>query len=315
MTGFQILPPMLSPTWAKRYSRLSEYCLDTNGPDPPEDSGEPSAPKEKKRNAVIAYTMTTNITKPIKNYPICNRKMTSGIGESRYSCAPSPIIFVVIHVYWYCYQAITNLGGEHRCRGPHTAELQRTAGLFKNLLSPKVFALIFLALVMPRYQGCQKIKKMTWEKKLRVPHIRTRAFFMNWWMLSLPHLSPDGECGVIHPTFHDRIYTAAHGRNMDEPTCSATTSWTMCFNTGQQASCRRRISLENEYSVNLPTKFVYPGREWDGWINVVNPFRASISPRYTGFRGKPRCGEQLYQTTDFRGSRYTYTVRQSGVVS
>ena len=34
--------------------------------------------------------------------------------------------------------------------------------------------------------------------------------------------------------------------------------------------------MENEYSVNLPTKFVYQGKEWDGWINVVNVFRASI---------------------------------------
>ena len=34
--------------------------------------------------------------------------------------------------------------------------------------------------------------------------------------------------------------------------------------------------MENEYSVNLPTKFQYQGRLNDGWINVVNPFRATI---------------------------------------
>lgn len=34
--------------------------------------------------------------------------------------------------------------------------------------------------------------------------------------------------------------------------------------------------MENEYSVNLPTKFWYKGKEWKGWINVVNPFRASM---------------------------------------
>ena len=34
--------------------------------------------------------------------------------------------------------------------------------------------------------------------------------------------------------------------------------------------------MENEYSVNLPTKFWYRGKEWKGWINVVNPFRASM---------------------------------------
>lgn len=34
--------------------------------------------------------------------------------------------------------------------------------------------------------------------------------------------------------------------------------------------------MENEYSVNLPTRFQYGGKLNDGWINVVNPFRATI---------------------------------------
>ena len=34
--------------------------------------------------------------------------------------------------------------------------------------------------------------------------------------------------------------------------------------------------MENEYSINLPTKFWYRRKEWKGWINVVNPFRASM---------------------------------------
>src|SRR3546814_15509476 len=34
--------------------------------------------------------------------------------------------------------------------------------------------------------------------------------------------------------------------------------------------------MENEYSVNLPTKFWYNKKQYDGWINIVNPFRATI---------------------------------------
>lgn len=34
--------------------------------------------------------------------------------------------------------------------------------------------------------------------------------------------------------------------------------------------------MENEYSVNLPTRFYYRKKWNDGYINVVNPFRASI---------------------------------------
>ena len=34
--------------------------------------------------------------------------------------------------------------------------------------------------------------------------------------------------------------------------------------------------IESEYSVNLPTRFYYRKRWNNGWINVVNQFRASI---------------------------------------
>ena len=34
--------------------------------------------------------------------------------------------------------------------------------------------------------------------------------------------------------------------------------------------------MENEYSVNLPTRFYYKKKWNNGWINVVNPFRASM---------------------------------------
>ena len=48
------------------------------------------------------------------------------------------------------------------------------------------------------------------------------------------------------------------------------------FNVENESFMQETELKENEYSVNLPTKFVYQGREWNGWINVVNVFRASI---------------------------------------
>ena len=52
------------------------------------------------------------------------------------------IIFVVIHVYWYCYQAITDLGIDIGVVDRILLNFQRTAGLFRNLLLTKMFALI-----------------------------------------------------------------------------------------------------------------------------------------------------------------------------
>ncbi|NBI98104.1 mobilization protein [Parabacteroides goldsteinii] len=48
------------------------------------------------------------------------------------------------------------------------------------------------------------------------------------------------------------------------------------FNRENESFMQEIKLMENEYSVNLPTKFWYKGKEWKGWINVVNPFRASM---------------------------------------
>lgn len=48
------------------------------------------------------------------------------------------------------------------------------------------------------------------------------------------------------------------------------------FNNENESFQQETKLMENEYSVNLPTKFYYKGRWNNGWINIVNPFRASI---------------------------------------
>jgi hypothetical protein len=48
------------------------------------------------------------------------------------------------------------------------------------------------------------------------------------------------------------------------------------FNNENESFQQETKLMENEYSVNLPTKFYYKGKWNNGWINIVNPFRASI---------------------------------------
>ena len=48
------------------------------------------------------------------------------------------------------------------------------------------------------------------------------------------------------------------------------------FNLENESFMQETCLMENEYSVNLPTRFFYKKRWNKGWINVVNPFRASI---------------------------------------
>lgn len=48
------------------------------------------------------------------------------------------------------------------------------------------------------------------------------------------------------------------------------------FNMENESFMQETRLMENEYSVNLPTKFYYNKKWNNGWINIVNPFRATI---------------------------------------
>lgn len=48
------------------------------------------------------------------------------------------------------------------------------------------------------------------------------------------------------------------------------------FNLENESFMQETRLMENEYSINLPTRFFYQKKWNNGWINVVNPFRASI---------------------------------------
>ena len=48
------------------------------------------------------------------------------------------------------------------------------------------------------------------------------------------------------------------------------------FNTENESFMQETRLMENEYSVNLPTKFWYKGKTYNGFINLVNIFRATM---------------------------------------
>src|SRR5690606_11835759 len=51
----------------------------------------------------------------------------------------------------------------------------------------------------------------------------------------------------------------------------------------ENESCQQETRLmQSEYSINLPTTSYYKNTWNDGWINVVNPFRATIVLRTPG---------------------------------
>ncbi len=183
------------------------------------------------------------------------------------------IIFVVIHIYWYCFAAIERMNIDIEVVGKILMNFDRTAGLFGSLLTTKVFALIFLALSCLGTHGI-KNEKVTWEKIYAALIAGLVLFFMNWWILTLPipaiavlgFYTATITAGYIFLLMAGLWVSRMLRHNlMEDP-----------FNDENESFMQETRLMQNEYSVNLPTKFYYHKKWWDGWINVVNPFRASI---------------------------------------
>ena len=183
------------------------------------------------------------------------------------------IVFIVIHVYWFCYRSFVDMGINIGVVDRILLNFQRTAGLFSNLLITKVFAVIFLALSCLGTQGV-KNQEMTWGRIYAAFLSGLVLFFMNWWMLDLP-FSPTANA-VIYTVTLTAGYILLLMSGMWISRMLKHNLMEDVFNTANESFIQETRLMENEYSVNLPTKFVYQGKEWDGWINVVNVFRASI---------------------------------------
>jgi hypothetical protein len=95
------------------------------------------------------------------------------------------IIFVVIHIYYYCFGAMVQLDADIEVVSKILVNFDRTAGLFGSLLTTKVFAVIFLALSCLGSRAV-KSEKVTWKRIHSALVAGLALFFLNWWILSLP---------------------------------------------------------------------------------------------------------------------------------
>ena len=183
------------------------------------------------------------------------------------------ILFVVIHIYWYCYEAIKLWGVNIGVVDKMLMNFHRTAGLFGSIIYTKLFALLLLALSCLGTKGV-KDEKITWTKVWCFMAVGFVFFFLNWWILSLPLTVEANTALYLFSMTVGYICLLMSGLYMSR--LLKNNMMDDVFNNENESFMQETRLLENEYSVNLPTKFYHKKRWNEGWINVVNPFRASI---------------------------------------
>ena len=183
------------------------------------------------------------------------------------------VIFLLVNCYWFCYEAFHVWGFTLGIIDKILMNFQRTTGLFSSILWTKLFCVVFLALSCLGTKGVKE-EKITWPKIWMVLFSGFVFFFLNWWLLVLPigkvgvaslyifTLSVGYICLLMGGVWMSRLLK---NNLMDD-----------VFNTENESFMQETRLMENEYSVNLPTRFYYKKKWNKGWINVVNPFRASM---------------------------------------
>ena len=183
------------------------------------------------------------------------------------------VIFLLINAYWFCYEAFLTWGFTLGIVDKILMNFQRTTSLFSSILWTKLFCLVFLALSCLGTKGVKE-ETITWPKIWAVLTVGFVLFFLNWWLLALPigkvgaaslyifTLSVGYICLLMAGVWMSRLLK---NNLMDD-----------VFNLENESFMQETRLIENEYSVNLPTRFYYKKRWHKGWINIVNPFRASM---------------------------------------
>lgn len=177
------------------------------------------------------------------------------------------ILLVLMNFYWFCYSFFYEHGWTLEVIERILKNFQRTSGLFTNSTYSKLFALILLALSCLGTKGV-KNEKIKWK------NINTFLFAGSiLYLLNFPLLEISGVLYMLATSAGFILLMVAglwmsrllKNKLMDDP-----------FNNENESFMQETKLLENEFSVNLPTKFYYRGKWNDGWISVVNVFRASI---------------------------------------
>ena len=183
------------------------------------------------------------------------------------------VIFLLINCYWFCYEAFQQWHFTLGIINKILMNFQRTTGLFSSILWTKLFCVVFLALSCLGTKGVKE-EKITWPKIWTVLFSGFVFFFLNWWLLALPIGKIGAASLYIFTLSMGYICLLMGGVWMSR--LLKNNLMADVFNTENESFMQETRLMTNEYSVNLPTRFYYKKKWNNGWINVVNPFRASM---------------------------------------
>ena len=183
------------------------------------------------------------------------------------------VLFLLINCYWFCYSAFESWHFTLAIIDKILLNFQRTTGLFSSILWTKLFCVVFLGLSCLGTKGVKE-ENITWGMIYSALAVGFVLFFLNWWLLVLPISAVGAASLYIFSLSLGYISLLMAGVWMSR--LLKNNLMDDVFNMENESFMQETRLMQNEYSVNLPTRFYYKKKWNKGWINIVNPFRASM---------------------------------------
>ncbi|PTQ99192.1 type IV secretory system conjugative DNA transfer VirD4/TraG family protein [Mucilaginibacter yixingensis] len=182
------------------------------------------------------------------------------------------IVVLLLHFYVVCYGAFAGWHLVSALGDRLLGNVVRT-GLFSSFMKPKLIALAFLVIALIGVKG-KKDEKQTGKTAALYLIIGLFFFFASQLVLlvrakmTLVAVAYMASCGL-------GFLLIMSGGTMLSKIIRDKLSGDI-FNRDQETFPQEERLLENEFSVNLPVKYILKGKERRGWINFINLFRALV---------------------------------------
>ena len=195
------------------------------------------------------------------------------LAKIRYAILTISIGIISLHVYWLARPYLGDLGPIANGLDIVLFRLDKSLHIFSSVWKTKVSSFGLFALASIAEKGV-KSTKITWQDVAFYAFIGLSLFWGNVIFLYL-HLPPKVALSLYGGTYAIAFFLMVKAvayasrliRNglLDDP-----------FNIENESFMQETRLMTNEYSVNLPTRFYYKKKWNKGWINVINPFRATM---------------------------------------
>lgn len=183
-------------------------------------------------------------------------------------------MILVLNLYYFCYDSLLSRGVTFRILDEFILNLNRQFHLFSGTTPSKSVSLLFLGV----YAFGNKAKKAieaTWRQVAGITVLGVVLFFGNAFWLRLGWVATDGRNLLYAATSISGFLLLLRAGSLASRILNVSLLADP-FNKKNEQFAQESEKKTNEFSVNLPVEYEYKGRVRKGWVNVVNPFRATM---------------------------------------